>query len=69
MPAKVPAETRVGHIHLKVTDLDRAIHLNPESSISFEFRARAYRELGRFREAEEDDARARELDPFFEDFS
>ena len=26
MPAKVPADTRVGHIHLKVTDLDRAIH-------------------------------------------
>ncbi|WP_299683947.1 VOC family protein [uncultured Tateyamaria sp.] len=26
MSAKVPADTRVGHIHLKVTDLDRAIH-------------------------------------------
>ncbi|MEO1364314.1 MAG: VOC family protein, partial [Pseudomonadota bacterium] len=26
MPVKVPADTRVGHIHLKVTDLDRAIH-------------------------------------------
>ncbi|WP_299618264.1 VOC family protein [uncultured Tateyamaria sp.] len=26
MPATVPADTRVGHIHLKVTDLDRAIH-------------------------------------------
>ncbi|MBY5934864.1 VOC family protein [Tateyamaria omphalii] len=25
MPATVPADTRVGHIHLKVTDLDRAI--------------------------------------------
>ncbi|WP_147107057.1 VOC family protein [Tateyamaria sp. syn59] len=25
MPAKVPADTSVGHIHLKVTDLDRAI--------------------------------------------
>ena len=25
MPAIVPAETRVGHIHLKVTDLERAI--------------------------------------------
>ncbi|MEO0502912.1 MAG: VOC family protein [Pseudomonadota bacterium] len=26
MPAHVPADTRVGHVHLKVTDLDRAIH-------------------------------------------
>lgn len=26
MSAKVPAETRVGHIHLKVSDLERAIH-------------------------------------------
>ena len=26
MSAKVPAGTRVGHIHLKVSDLDRAIH-------------------------------------------
>ncbi|WP_299152540.1 VOC family protein [uncultured Tateyamaria sp.] len=26
MTAKVPAGTRVGHIHLKVTDLERAIH-------------------------------------------
>ncbi|MEL7125795.1 MAG: VOC family protein [Pseudomonadota bacterium] len=26
MSAKVPADTRVGHIHLKVTDLDRAVH-------------------------------------------
>jgi len=26
MPSQVPADTRVGHIHLKVTDLDRAIH-------------------------------------------
>lgn len=26
MTATVPADTRVGHIHLKVTDLDRAIH-------------------------------------------
>lgn len=25
MPGKVPADTRVGHIHLKVSDLDRAI--------------------------------------------
>ncbi|WP_415404554.1 VOC family protein [Tateyamaria sp. SN3-11] len=26
MPATVPATTTVGHIHLKVSDLDRAIH-------------------------------------------
>jgi len=26
MPNTVPADTRVGHIHLKVSDLDRAIH-------------------------------------------
>lgn len=26
MSVTVPAETRAGHIHLKVTDLDRAIH-------------------------------------------
>ena len=26
MPAHVPADTRIGHVHLKVTDLDRAIH-------------------------------------------
>ena len=26
MTATVPAETRVGHIHLKVSDLERAIH-------------------------------------------
>ena len=26
MPATVPADTRVGHVHLKVTDLARAIH-------------------------------------------
>ncbi|WP_299287090.1 VOC family protein [uncultured Tateyamaria sp.] len=26
MTAKVPTDTRVGHIHLKVTDLERAIH-------------------------------------------
>ncbi|WP_299727455.1 VOC family protein [uncultured Tateyamaria sp.] len=26
MPAKAPPETQVGHIHLKVTDLERAIH-------------------------------------------
>ncbi|WP_299294074.1 VOC family protein [uncultured Tateyamaria sp.] len=25
MPARVPAETRIGHIHLKVTDLERSI--------------------------------------------
>lgn len=25
MPGKVPADTRVGHVHLKVSDLDRAI--------------------------------------------
>ncbi|MCR8827733.1 VOC family protein [Pseudosulfitobacter koreensis] len=25
MPGKVPADTRVGHIHLKVSDLDRAL--------------------------------------------
>ena len=26
MSDKAPADTRVGHVHLKVTDLDRAIH-------------------------------------------
>ena len=26
MSQKAPADTRVGHIHLKVSDLDRAIH-------------------------------------------
>ncbi|MEL7261834.1 MAG: VOC family protein [Pseudomonadota bacterium] len=30
MSAKVPADTRVGHIHLKVTDLDRAVHFYSE---------------------------------------